>query len=85
MEAYDESGLAINNKPYVMLDPRNLDHSLVCMPFVRIEVKHGQQLYSEVVEERSEFRTPIGNRGMGNVLVIDGTQNKADITEGILT
>ena len=81
MVTNDEGGFAVHDKPEIMFNAGDFHDRFVRMPFVGIQVEHGEQPDSHIVEQRSEGRTPVADRRVRNADIKGCPQNKADVTE----
>lgn len=79
----DKPCFAVDHKPEIMFYTCDFNHCFIRMPFIGIQVKHGQKLNSQVVEERRKPGTPTADGRMGNLDVKGSTQDEADIAERV--
>ncbi len=85
MEAEDKAGFAVQNEPEVVFFAPYFNDSFIGVPLVRVEIERWNELYSYVLENRSEISTPVADGSVGNPDIHHGTQNQSDIAERVFT
>ena len=81
MEIEDEPGFAAQDKPKVVFLAIALDHGFVGVPLVRVEVQHGNELYRDILEHRSEAGTQVADGRIRHLDTHHSTQNRGNIAE----
>lgn len=84
METEDKAGFTVQNKPEVVFLALNFNHSFIGVPLVRVEIKCGNELYSDVLEQWSKPGTPIADGRVRYLNIHHSTQNQGDIAERVL-
>lgn len=84
MEAEDETGLAVKDKPEVVFLALDLDHGFISVPLVGVEIERRDELESDVLEQRGKAGTPVADGCVGNMDVHGCPQDQGNIAEGIL-
>ena len=85
VKAEDKSGFTVQNEPEVVFAAPDLYHGLIGMPLIRVEIQHGNELKSDVLEQGDKAGTPVADGRVGDPDIHHGTENQSDIAEGILT
>lgn len=80
MISKNKAGFTINDKPGIMLNTVDFNNSLVCMPFVRVEIHRRGKLFGNIVKNGSEFLALGRNSNMGNIDIVKKLKHKRNIT-----
>ena len=80
MISKNKAGFTINDKPDIMLNTVDFNNSLVCMPFVRVEIHRRGKLFGNIVKNGSEFLALGRNSNKGNIDIVKELKNKRNIT-----
>lgn len=81
----NKAGFGVYNQPEIVFFALYFDHGFICVPFIGVELQRRNELYCNILKQRSKAGTPIANGGMGNLNLHGSLQNQGDVAEGIFT
>ena len=84
MKPKHKTGFRIDDEPEIMLPAIDLNNRLVGVPLVGVEVKRWNELQRNVVEERGEASTPVGDRGMRDRDIVQQTYHESNFAERVV-
>ena len=73
VKAEDKSGFTVQNEPEVVFAAPDLYHGLIGMPLIRVEIQHGNELKSDVLEQGDKAGTPVADGRVGDPDIHHGT------------
>ena len=84
MKTNDKTGFTVNGKPTIMLNTGDFNNSLIRMPFIRVQVKKGQNLKPHIIKQRCKVGTLVADGSVANRDVEGGMQDQTDVVKRIL-